>query len=344
LSSGGLRVEVVGLGAVGTRAARQLVTTEGVDEVIVSDVDRRRASAVAESLGPKAREVVPPGGANGGLSLDGDRSGVDVVLLAHPVPHAALATAYLRAGIHVVSAGDDRRDVATMLGSSALAEASGRALVVGAAFAPGMSCLLARRGAASLDEVDEIHVATTGTGGPACARQHHWAMARGGVSWRGGMWREHASGSGRALCWFPEPVGVLDCYTADLADPIVLHAAFPRATRVRARMAATRRDRLTARLPMLRPPHPEGLLGAIRVELSGCVGTARRTVVLGAIDRPGAAAGSVLAVAALAIADGTIDRTGAFGLADADVPATALLSELARRGVKAAEFVGSSPG
>ena len=39
--------------------------------------------------------------------------------------------------------------------------------------------------------------------------------------------------------------------------------------RVTARVAASRRDRLTARLPMLRPPHPEGLIGAVRVEVRG---------------------------------------------------------------------------
>ena len=45
----------------------------------------------------------------------------------------------------------------------------------GAGFAPGLTCVLAAHGAARFDQVDEIHVAKSGTGGPACARQHHRA-------------------------------------------------------------------------------------------------------------------------------------------------------------------------
>ena len=64
-----------------------------------------------------------------------------------------------------------------------------------------------------------------------------------------------------------------------------------------ARLSATRRDRITARLPMLRPPHPEGTLGAVRVEVRGDRDGAREIEVLGAIDRPAVAAGAVAAVA-----------------------------------------------
>ena len=66
--------------------------------------------------------------------------------------------------------------------------------------------------------------------------------------------------------------------------------------RVTARLAANRRDRLTARLPMLRPPHPEGGPGAVRVEVRGRRGTSRDVTVLGAMDRPAVAAGAVAAL------------------------------------------------
>ena len=48
--------------------------------------------------------------------------------------------------------------------------------------------------------------------------------------WRGttASWADYLGGSGRELCWFPEPVGAKDCYRADIADPLLLHAAFPR--------------------------------------------------------------------------------------------------------------------
>jgi hypothetical protein len=123
----------------------------------------------------------------------------------------------------------------------------------------------------------------------------------------------------------------------------LLTAAFPTVRRVTARAGANRRDRLTARLPMLRRPHPEGGLGALRVEVRGRRGTALDEYVLGAIDRPGVAAGTVAAMAAAWIIDGRMTRPGAAGLAELVEP-NPFLSVLADRGVKAAVFEGSSGG
>ena len=177
--------------------------------------------------------------------------------------------------------------------------AAGR-LVVGAAASPGLTGLLARLAADELDTVDEIHVAFHGTGGPACARQHHAALGSLSRVWYDGTWQERPGGTGRELCWFPDPVGAHDCYRAALPDPLLLHRAFPEATRVTARMTATRRDRLTARLPMLRPPHPEALEGSVRVEVRGPAAEARGAVLLGVAAPLGTVAGAVAAAVATA--------------------------------------------
>jgi hypothetical protein len=213
------------------------------------------------------------------------------------------------------------------------------AIVVGASFSPGLSCLLARHAAAALDRVDEVHVARAGTGGPACARQHHRALAERSLDWRDGGWWRRPAGSGRELCWFPDPIGGRDCYRAALPDALLLVSALPGVERVTARLAANRRDRITARLPMLRPPHPEGGPGGVRVEVRGERGGARHVVVYGAMDVPAVAAGAVAAQAALAVAGGTV-RAGAAGLAGIADPVP-LLQDLARRGVKAAAFQGA---
>ena len=93
--------------------------------------------------------------------------------------------------------------------------------------------------------------------------------------------------------------------------PLLLAPALPDVQRVTARVAATRRDRLTGRLPMLRQPHPEGVVGAIRVEVRGRRGQVRDAHVLGVIDRPAIAAGTVAAVAAVAAGAGGLERAGA---------------------------------
>jgi saccharopine dehydrogenase-like NADP-dependent oxidoreductase len=287
---------------------------------------------VADALAPRVRAV--------GTQPE-DLAGVDVVVLATPAPHAEVAEALLRAGVAVVSVSDDVDDVEALLRLDGLAERHGLALVVGAGFAPGMTCLLARFVAGALDTVDEIHVAKHGAGGPACARQHHRALASTAIGWQDQVWIERPGGSGRELCWFPEPVGARDCYRAEVPDPLLLVPAFPGVARVTSRTSATRRDRLTARLPMLRPPHAEGLLGAIRVEVRGTRDGVRALEVVGAIDRPAAAAGAVAAVAAVMVAGGGV-RRGAFGLGSADLDAEAILAELAHRGVKAARYVGEA--
>ncbi len=322
-------VLVVGAGAVGARAARQLASTEGV-RVLVHDDRAGRARTVVESLGGAAEAV------------DADRVervGADVAVVASPTgTHVARATALLRAGTAVVSTSDDVDDVRRLLDLDAEARERGLAVVVGAAFSPGLTCLLARHAATALDRVDEIHVARVGTGGPACARQHHAALGDSSLDWRDGGWLRRPAGSGRELCWFPDPIGGRDCYRAALPDALLLVPSFPGVDRVTARLAANRRDRITARLPMLRPPHPEGGPGGVRVEVRGERGGTRHVLVYGAMDVPAVAAGAVSAQAAVAVAGGTA-RAGAAGLAALPDPLP-ILTDLARRGVKAAAFQG----
>ncbi len=331
-----MRVAVLGAGAVGSRAARQLASTPAVRSVAVIDVDRRRAEAVVAAVAEPSRVKAPLAGRHGPIPRR-----FDVVVLALPAgSHLPLAQRALELGASVVSTSDHVGDVTARLDLDAEAQERGLSVVVGAGFAPGLTCVLAAHASDGFDAVDEVHVAKVGTGGPACARQHHEALAGEAVDWRDGAWVRRRGGSGREPCWFPDPVGPADCYRAALPDALLLVPAFPNVGRVTARVAATRRDRFTARLPMLRPPHPEGGVGAIRVEVRGQRGHGRDVAVLGAMDRPAVAAGAVAAVAALWVGDGRVARPGASGLASLVEPVP-FLAELARRGVKAAAFEGA---
>lgn len=326
-----MRAVVVGAGAVGTRAARQLLSLGDVDSLVVVDTKPARVEAVVASLGAPA---------TAGASIAGSVEGADIVLLATPSGQREAAEAALERGASVVSVSDDVETVRSLLALDAEATERDLHVVVGAGFSPGLSCLLAAHAARSFEEVEEIHVAKVGTGGPACAHQNHRARRGPAVESRGGVWQRHRGGSGRALVWFPDPVCGVDCYRAALADPILLGPAFPGVDRVTARVGASRRDRFTAHLPMLRRPHPEGGLGAVRVEVRGRQGQARHDRVLGAVDRPAVAAGAVAAVAARWSVDGRLLRTGAAGLAALAEPGP-FLAALADRGVKAAIFEGA---
>jgi hypothetical protein len=279
---------------------------------------------------------------HGGVVLDtvDELRVVDAVVLAVPGPQFEMVGSLIDDGIDVVSLGDQHDDVLDMLALHQRATAGDARLVVGAALSPGLSGLLVAHLAAQLHVVDEVHVSMHGTGGPACARQHHDALGGRARGWHDGEWTERPAGSGRELCWFPDPIGPADCYRAALADPVLLHRAFPQASRVSARVSATRRDRLTARLPMLAPPHAEGDRGAVRVEVRGALADGgRETLVVGAVGRTGDLAGTVAARFAVACTEGRVPM-GVSVAGEDPTLSRDLLESVMMSGVQLHEFTG----
>ncbi len=328
----GVRAVVLGVGATGARVAQLLSNDPRVGSVQLHDSDSHRLESVTRSLGAAAAAM------NGSTVP----RGADVVVVATAAgSQTAVARQAIEAGAAVVATTDDIGETRELLATDSQARGAGVPVVVGAGCMPGLTCLLARLGAAEFDSVDEIHVAKAGTGGPACARQHHKALSSLALDWRDGRWTRRAGGSGRELCWFPDPVAGCDCYRAALPDALLLAPAFPGVDRVTARMAATRRDRLTAPLPMMRRPHSEGKVGAVRVELRGLRRGAHHVVVLGAQGPPAAAAAIVAASTALHIATDTREP-GASGLASVSDPA-ALLRAITARGLRPWRFEGFAP-
>lgn len=324
-----MRVAVFGAGATGARVARKLATSDEVERVLVHDPDPQRLDWVVSSLGPTAAAAESP-------VLEGD---ADAVVVATPSgTQLDIARRAVDEGATVVTTSDDLGETQALLDLDHRARSCQTAVAVGAGYMPGLSCLLARHAAAELDQVDEIHVAKAGTGGPACARQHHRCLSGMALDWRDGEWVRRPGGSGRELCWFPDPVSGRDCYRAALPDAVVLVPAFPGVSRVTARLAATRRDRFTAPLPMLSPPHPEGGIGAIRVEVRGRCGSERKVVVLGSCARPASAAATVAAATVLH-ARATRIEPGARGLAAIERP-QALLASVAAQGLRPSRFEG----
>ncbi len=264
----------------------------------------------------------------------------DTVVLAVPGQHAHTAAALADLGVSVVSVGDLLDDTGELLELDEMFRDSELTLVVGAAMSPGLAGLIARHLATQLAACDEIHVAAHGTAGPACARQHHRALRGFAAGWHDGEWIERRAGSGRELCWFPEPVGARDCYRAELTDPLLLHRAFPGVGRISARVSATRRDRLTSSLPMLRTPHAEGLEGALRVEVRGADGEGgRQTLIAGIAERVGTAAAATAAVFAAETAAGLLPP-GVVVSGDGVLDTVGLLAAVERYGVRLQEFTG----
>ena len=276
-------VGLVGCGVTGSRVVAHLLQRQ----VRVAVYDQR------PGLGVRRQGVVV-------VDSPDDLSVCDLVVLSQPAPHLGLAERLITQGTPVISIGDDLDDLRALLALAPLALRHETALVIGAGMAPGLSGLLARSLAGQLHTLDELHVAIHGTAGPSCARQHHNALGDTALGWHDGEWIEPPGGSGRDLVWFPDPVAAHDCYRAALGDPLLLRHTFPTASRIAARVSATRRDRLTARMPMLAPPHASGSIGSVRVEARGADAAGGRVAVIaGAAGHTGDLAAAVCAATVL---------------------------------------------
>lgn len=320
---------VVGAGVVGAGVVKRLADSPSIPVGRVAVVDRNpdRAWHLSEKHG----SLVTVG------SLEDSADAV--VLATASGSQTRLARRLLGRGRVVLATSDSVSDVRRLLGMNGAVRQQDSLVVAGVGMAPGLSDVLAVRAARGFDRVTEVHVAKFGTGGPDCARQHHRALSSLALEWRGG-WKQRPGGSGRELCWFPSPVDAADCYRAALPDPMLLVRKFNRADRITARMAATRRDRFSSWLPMLRPPHPEGKLGAVRVEVRGQKDSAWSGRILGASAAPGFAAAAVVVSALELIGAGKVGGTGVVGLSEI-VDAGEFLACLEGQGVVCEEFSGA---
>lgn len=319
---------VVGAGVVGTGLAQGLAgcPSLAIDRVAVVDRNPDRAWQLSERCGSP-------------VTVGRLEDTADVVVLATSSgSQTRLARRFLGRARYVLSTSDSVSDVRRLLAMSDPARQRSSLVVAGVGMAPGLSDVLAVRAADEFDQVTEVHVAKFGTGGPACARQHHRALGSLALEWRRG-WRQRPGGSGRELCWFPSPVDAADCYRAALPDPLLLVRKFSGADRITARMAATRRDRFSSWLPMLRPPHPEGKLGAVRVEVRGQKEGVWTGRILGASAAPGSATVAVLMSVIDLVGAGKIAHVGTVGLSEI-VDAGEFLDLVAGYGVVSEVFSG----
>lgn len=325
-------VLLVGVGAVGTRAARQLVDTLGVDRLLLADRDTDRAERVADALGERAAAIAYASG-------DPIPGGVDAVACAvatgedHDIVAAALAQQ-----VAAASCDDDHDAIDALRSLDPNARAGGVTVAAGCGLAPGLTDVLAKHAAGMFDAVDEVRVARTGWAGPAsvaAVRHERRAFVR---AWHDGTWREEHP-HGETLVWFPEPIGAQDCRMVTGGTALLVDAMdVPR--------ACTLLGEPPKRTWLRRRFGDDGEWGAARVDVWGRGEDGHGCVVYGVVERTAVAAGAVLAVTAAHLAgalEPRFDRPGVHGLGSLVDPAP-FLAELAQRGVRAAVFEGVPVG
>ena len=321
---------LVGLGAVGVRAARQLVETVGIEKLLLADRNRKSAQRFASSLGERAELIrFSPG--------DPLPGGVGVVACAVDAGvDRDICREAIAARVPCASADDDHEAVDALLALNDAAAAAGVTVAAGCGLAPGLVDVLVRHAADELDTVEEIRVARSGWAGPASVATVRSERRDAAREWYDGGWRTVRQ-RGEELVWFPDPIGGRDC-TVVTGGVALLVQAFPDTGRICVHLGEPE-----ARRPFRRRFGDDGEWGAARAEVWGRRGEAQDLIVYGVVERTAVAAGTVLAVTAgrLAGCGGErIDRPGVHGLASLVAPVP-FLAELARRGVRAAVFEGA---
>jgi lysine 6-dehydrogenase len=151
-----------GCGAMGSEATRDLATTSDFDEITIADLNVAQAQALADELNAstgRERVRAVPVDASDEDALVRVMRGQDVVVNTMTYHFGLQATrAAIRAGVNYLDLGG-LHNTPKQLALDNEAREVGIAIVLGCGATPGVTNVLARRGADELDTVDAIHIA-----------------------------------------------------------------------------------------------------------------------------------------------------------------------------------------
>src|SRR5258706_7706368 len=151
-----------GCGAMGSEATRDLATTSDFDEITIADLNREKAQALAHSLntstgrGHVRAEYIDASDEDALVALLRKQ---DVVVNTMTYHFGLQATrAAIRAGVNYLDLGG-LHNTPKQLALDSEAQAAGVTIVLGCGATPGVTNILARRGADALDTVEAVHIA-----------------------------------------------------------------------------------------------------------------------------------------------------------------------------------------
>jgi len=221
-----------GAGDMGNEAVRALAVHPGVDEVMVADLNLEAAQALSAGLSAPVRACRLDALDHQGL-VDAIR-GYDVALgFVGPFVYfeRRLVEAAIEAGVHYVSIADDYEAARAALALDEAARAAGVTVITGLGNCPGLTNLLAKKGARSMDRPQRVHIAWFGgadDAGGYANYQHAVHIFCGRVpSFEHGHEVLVQSGTGREVVEFPPPCGPLPVYYTGHAEPVTLPRNMP---------------------------------------------------------------------------------------------------------------------
>jgi lysine 6-dehydrogenase len=353
-----------GAGDMGSRAVADLAARSEVSEVTIADIDKTAAEKLAQELGHKVKAVYID--ATRPETLVEAMKGNDVVASAmgpfyrfeKPAVEAAMA-----AGVDYVSICDDYDAVESILPLDEKAKERGLRVLTGLGWTPGISNILALKGARQLDEVEEINISWAGSASDATGLAvvlHTIHIFTGRVtSFQEGKKVEIPAGSGKERVEFLDPLGVVDMYHLGHPEPVTLPLYIPGVKTITLKGGLKESSLntlaiLVSRLGLTSTPKKKQAMGSllkkllplfeklvkpavpmsgIRVDIKGSLRDQKQHLVYQAADHMNNLTGVPLAIGALMLGKGEIERTGVFA-PEAAVDPDRFIEALAERDIE----------
>jgi lysine 6-dehydrogenase len=359
-----MRIIVLGGGGdMASRAVCELAAEPGVTGVTVADYNLEAAERLASELGGKVSAAWVD--ANAGDALVETIRGHDAAACGIGPFYryeVKAAQAAIEAGVPYVSLCDDYDAAQAVLALDDAARAAGVTVLTGLGWTPGLSNILARKGAEQFDLVDEINVAWGSSASDSegyAVILHTMHIFTGLVpSFQKGRLVNVRAGSDKEVVLFPPPVGRVNCYHLGHPEPVTLPRFLPGVRTVtlkgglseqplndlalwlaRLRLTDTPRKLdvlgqiIKAALPFLsRLGAAEDPCSAVRVDVGGWTEGCYHQVSYGAAAHMNKLTGLPLAIGALMLARGDIHAPGVVA-PEACIEPDPFLAELEERGV-----------
>ncbi|RQD76241.1 MAG: saccharopine dehydrogenase [Candidatus Syntrophonatronum acetioxidans] len=222
-------------GDMGQRAVKELCSFPEISQVTVVARSRARYEKLLEKTGEGKEKlklleadinrIEDPGSLMGGHDLVANAAGPFYKY------EGRLAKGAAAAGVHYVSICDDSDAVEEVFKMEEEINKKGILVLTGVGWTPGLSSLLARAGADSLDKVDKINISWAGTSDDASGIAvilHTLHICEGRIpSFLEGSWQMIPAGSGREKVRFPQPVGEIYVYHVGHPEPLTMPRYFP---------------------------------------------------------------------------------------------------------------------
>lgn len=355
-----------GTGDMGSLAVRELGRVPEVELITVVGRNQEEAEALAAEVGDHVQPLV----------LDvRDTEALRTAIGGHDVVAGALGPFYLyevamaeiaiTAGVPYVSICDDYDATQEVLQLDAAAKKQGVTVLTGMGWTPGITNLLAKKGAGLLDTAEKVHISWAGSLADAeglAVVLHTMHIFTGRVpTFREGELQLVRAGSGGHKVAFPAPLGSVTVYHVGHPEPVTIPRFLPGINEVSlcgglaegflnyvsigmARLGLTRTperrarlaERLMPLLPTLKAMAPQTRpLSGIHVEVVGSKDGRPAHVEIAAVDRMARLTSLPLVVATLMVGSGALQTAGVIapeapGGPDVDQ----VLSALTRYGLK----------